>query len=223
MPLSPLCFWHPVGPHEGESLEEIVRRKQGRRSRRTVTRSGRSRRRPRRGVEAWRRELRGRALATCNAVCCGDASVDPHDGTAPARWMTQSSEDARTWTPIPRMTNYHRGPRPQRDRGERLRCREHRGARGCERCQAVAWLRAKRAGGRTAPCRRAGSISSKRLCTLATSARCASCSPCEILRVVASIGGGDAVMATAATDLPNRRVVSRRLRSGNVLDVNYSP
>ncbi len=110
MPLSPLCLWHPVGPHIGESLEEIVRRKQGEIALHGYTLWSFAFARLSR-VEAWRRELRGRGLATCTVVCCGDSTVDPHDGTKAIRWMTEASEDARAWAQIPRITNYHRGPR----------------------------------------------------------------------------------------------------------------
>jgi hypothetical protein len=77
--LSPLCFWHPVGPHAGESLEEIVSRKQSEIAVHGYTLWSFAPAVVDR-VLAWRSELRRRGLTTCAVVCCGDATVDQHDG-----------------------------------------------------------------------------------------------------------------------------------------------
>jgi hypothetical protein len=108
--MSPLCFWHPVGPHAGESLEGIVLRKQREIAAHGYTLWSFTPATVER-VEAWRHELRGRGLTICAVICCGDATVDPHDGMAAVHWMSESSDDARTWAPIPTdVTSYHRAP-----------------------------------------------------------------------------------------------------------------
>ena len=110
--MSTVAFWHPVGPHGGESFDDIIRRKRTEIDAHGYTlwsfaAGGTGR------VEAWRRELRGRSLVSCSVVCCGATTKDPHLGSAETvPWMTESSADARTWVPIPgRITNYHRPAR----------------------------------------------------------------------------------------------------------------
>ncbi len=106
--LTELCFWHPVGPHVGESLEEIVHRKRGEISAHGFTLWSFAPATLER-VTAWRVELARRAQTTCDVVCCGDSTRDPYDGSGKVTWVTESSHDLQAWVPVPpNMTNYHR-------------------------------------------------------------------------------------------------------------------
>lgn len=109
--LPSLCFWHPVGPHGGETLDQIKGRKLT-----DVAAYGftlwsfapatASR------VYAWRAELKKAALATSSVLCCGASTEDPSRSTGSVRWLTEFSEDLFVWKPLPhpRMTSYHRAP-----------------------------------------------------------------------------------------------------------------
>ena len=113
MDLTRLCFWHPVGPHGGESLEAIVLRKRGEIDTHGYTLWSFAPAVEAR-VVAWRSELRDRGLTACSVLCCGDTTIDPHDGMRPVPWMTESSEDGQVWASIPtNMTNYHRAANRQ--------------------------------------------------------------------------------------------------------------
>ena len=107
-----LCFWHPVGSHAGESLDEILIRKRKDIKRFGFTLWSFAPARPER-VFAWRNELWRLGQEQCVAVCCGDSTTDPYTGLAPVTWGTEDSDDLDSWTPMPcpRMTSYHRGPR----------------------------------------------------------------------------------------------------------------
>ena len=109
--LSSICFWHPVGPHGGETLDQIHDRKA-----RDVEKYGftlwsfapaTALR-----VYAWRAELRRADVDACRVLCCGNATRDPSLTSGEVRWLTEYSEDLLVWKklPHPRMTSYHREP-----------------------------------------------------------------------------------------------------------------
>lgn len=109
--LPSICFWHPVGPHGGETLRQIHDRKLD-----DVTRYGftmwsfapaTALR-----VYAWRAELRRAEIDTCRVLCCGNNTTDPSTNGGEVRWLSEYSEDLLVWRklPHPRMTSYHRGP-----------------------------------------------------------------------------------------------------------------
>lgn len=104
-----ICFWHPVGPHTGESLDQIVARKQQDIERFGFTLWAFSPARVDR-VQAWRRELEQRSITECDALCCGRNTVDPMRSDAVPIWARQHSTDQITWNPVPhpRMSSYHR-------------------------------------------------------------------------------------------------------------------
>lgn len=110
--LEQLYFWHPVGPHAGESLAEIVARKGSDVQRFGFTPWSFAPARLER-VVAWRAELEKRGQETAIAVGCGDSTSDPsvRSGSEP-RWLTEYSEDLVTWKKLPskKMTSYHRAP-----------------------------------------------------------------------------------------------------------------
>lgn len=93
MPFSPLCFWHPVGPHIGETLAQIFARKRDEIARYGYTLWSFAPVAPER-VTAWRVALAAAAQARCDVVCCGDNVVDPQRVPAPAIWMHEKSSDA---------------------------------------------------------------------------------------------------------------------------------
>jgi hypothetical protein len=105
-----LSFWHPVGPHAGESLQAILVRKQ-----QDIAQYGfalwsfapaRDAR-----VVAWRHELLLHEQKTCWVLCSGKNCRDPHQGGA-VIWAHEYSSDLQTWraVPHPQMTSYHRAP-----------------------------------------------------------------------------------------------------------------
>jgi hypothetical protein len=106
-----LCFWHPVGPHAGESLASIVSRK-----RRAVGRYGFTlwsfAAAKQQRVDAWRGELRESGQHKCVAVCCGETARDPMRSERDVHWASEYTRDLTKWEPLPskRMTSYHRGP-----------------------------------------------------------------------------------------------------------------
>lgn len=106
---SDLCFWHPVGAHVGESLDEICRRKvQDVKTFGFTLWSFAPAKEAR--VRAWRDEFRRERIRSCLAVCCGDAARDPYKG-GPITWVSEYSSDLVSWVPLPspRMSSYHRG------------------------------------------------------------------------------------------------------------------
>lgn len=105
-----LCFWHPVGPHGGETLAEIKRRKLVDVETYGFTVWSFAPATEAR-VSAWRAELKRKALDTCSVLCCGNNTTDPSLSNGKARWLNEYSADLMTWKPLPhpRMTSYHRG------------------------------------------------------------------------------------------------------------------
>jgi len=105
------AFWHPVGAHAGEELQEILRRKQKDINQFgytvwSFTAAKLSR------VRQWQAEMKRVNQNTATAYCCGDSTKDPGKGK-PSHWMCQSTEDQRNWKSLPsnKMTSYHKGPR----------------------------------------------------------------------------------------------------------------
>ncbi|MBM4346106.1 MAG: hypothetical protein FJ100_22260, partial [Deltaproteobacteria bacterium] len=111
MPTYDLAFFHPVGPHVGESLEGIIQRKQA-----EIRRYGRTYwsfapARPDR-VNLWREELQRASLVTCPVLCCGATTTDPQRTKADEYWAANWSADQQVWQPLPKkVTNYHRPAR----------------------------------------------------------------------------------------------------------------
>lgn len=103
-----LFFWHPVGPHAGESLDNIIERKTADIKEYGFTLWAFAPARFER-VQAWRHQLQGRSQKYSYVVCCGEATNDPFNGGS-LTWVTQRSEDLSKWENIPssRMTSYHR-------------------------------------------------------------------------------------------------------------------
>lgn len=110
--LQPLAIWHPVGPHSGESLEQIVVRKQ-----RDIDTYGftvwafSAAKRER--IEAWKKELQVGGQSSCTAFCCGNSTKDPIVPGAGPHWCTEYSLDLTRWDLLPHstMVSYQRGPR----------------------------------------------------------------------------------------------------------------
>ena len=103
-----LAFWHPTGPHCGESIEAILDKKINDIasfgfalwSFRKVSSSR---------TNQWRRELAGQSSA---AVLCsfGGNAVDPGAGK-PEYWARQYSEDGMVWHNVPEnLTSYQSLP-----------------------------------------------------------------------------------------------------------------
>lgn len=103
-----LTFWHPVGAHSGESLIEIVQRKQQDISKHGFTLWSFAPARMER-IELWRLSLKQAGQSSAEIICTGDKTQDPGEAR-PAIWMTEWSRDGKSWLKIPgeRMTSYHR-------------------------------------------------------------------------------------------------------------------
>jgi hypothetical protein len=108
----PFAIWHPVGPHSGESLEEIVSRKQRDIDTYGFTVWAFSAAKLER-VAVWKRELQAGGQSSCTAYCCGNSTKDPIAPGAEPHWCTEYSFDLVRWQelPNPRMVSYQRGPR----------------------------------------------------------------------------------------------------------------
>jgi len=108
--LSAKYFWHPVGSHAGESLEEIVLRKTADIEQHGFTLWSFTPARSER-VEAWRADIA--TTPQTQVLCCGEATQDPGEGR-PVHWAREVSSDKKIWTAVPpRMTSYHRPPNKQ--------------------------------------------------------------------------------------------------------------
>jgi hypothetical protein len=106
-----IAFYHPVGAHVGESLAEIITRKQAEIRQHGHTFWSFAPATPDR-VQLWRQELHAAHAATCPVVCCGTATKDPQRHKADEYWATEWSADQQRWQPLPvRVTNYHRPAR----------------------------------------------------------------------------------------------------------------
>ncbi len=106
-----MCFWHPVGPHGGETLQQIQKRKLDDVSKYGFTLWSFAPATALR-VYAWRAELKREALGTAAVLCCGNNTSDPSEKSGEVRWLSEYSEDLLVWKrlPHPKMTSYHRGP-----------------------------------------------------------------------------------------------------------------
>ena len=107
--LPSICFWHPVGPHGGETLGEIHDRKLFDVEKYGFTLWSFAPATALR-VYAWRAELKRAALNACPVLCCGNTTKDPSRTGGEVRWLTEFSEDLLVWKKLPhrRMTSYHR-------------------------------------------------------------------------------------------------------------------
>jgi hypothetical protein len=102
-----LSFWHPVGSHASETLEVIISRKKKEIMERGYTLWSFSPATFER-VSIWREELQKQDMNSCSVICCGDTTVDPHNGKSSIIWAEEMSVDMKNWTKIPKMTSYHR-------------------------------------------------------------------------------------------------------------------
>ena len=109
--LPSLCFWHPVGPHGGETLSQIQKRKQSDVGTYGFTLWSFAPATPLR-VYAWRSELKRAEVKETSVLCCGNNTADPSRSNGDVRWLSEYSDDLLVWKPLPhpKMTSYHRGP-----------------------------------------------------------------------------------------------------------------
>jgi hypothetical protein len=106
---SELCFWHPVGPHAGESLGHIVRRKLDDICKHGFALWAFAPAKLDR-VARWREELRREGQRSCVAIGTGRETRDPGEDRT-AHWATEHSDDLSVWAKTPaRSTSYHRSP-----------------------------------------------------------------------------------------------------------------
>lgn len=103
-----LSFWHPVGPHSGESLADIISRKKRDVETYGVTYWSFSPAKIDR-VEEWRREFALHKQSQAMVHCSGARTKDP-GAESRAIWMQDVSHDTKRWMRLPNnaMTSYHK-------------------------------------------------------------------------------------------------------------------
>lgn len=105
-----LCFYHPVGCHSGERLEEIVYRKKIDIEKYGYTLWSFAKVNPIR-ANKWKSLLLNNFQEECDVICCGNNTKDPLTSGEPY-WIKEYSTDLINWEKVPdKMTSYQRFPK----------------------------------------------------------------------------------------------------------------
>lgn len=108
-----LYFWHPVGSHVGESLREIIDRKQNEIQKHGFTLWSFSSAKLER-ITKWREEIKTANQNDCIIIGTGKKTKDPGQNKS-IYWASEYSSDENIWLPIPKnMCSYHR---PKNNKG----------------------------------------------------------------------------------------------------------
>jgi hypothetical protein len=107
--MTTLAIHHPVGPHAGESLAQIIARKKLDIAAYGFTLWSFSSARKER-IDTWRTQLKSNNQSNCVVLCSGETSKDPLTNNNNINWLTEYSYDQQNWQKLPntKMVSYHR-------------------------------------------------------------------------------------------------------------------